>query len=240
MRNREKLFQQYIDGELSPEEEKHALHEIAEDEDLRSMLRFEQKLNDILSPTFFQSGPNLVPEGFSERVMEEVYNTEAPKSMGFIDRLQAWYHGLWIPKEIQWRPVYAFVVVALLLFSFGYPLYMVQNMNEENSMVASDGAGLYDSVQQVSSENDEVMLRFFYIDEEASSVSVAGDFNDWKPVEMSPRKVNGKQVWTANVSVKRGEHNYMFVKDGEKWVTDPLATVHRDDGFGNKNAVIYL
>jgi hypothetical protein len=38
----------------------------------------------------------------------------------------------------------------------------------------------------------------------------------------------------------RGEHRYMFIKNGEKWVTDPLAPVQQDDGFGNKNAVIYL
>jgi hypothetical protein len=40
--------------------------------------------------------------------------------------------------------------------------------------------------------------------------------------------------------MERGEHRYMFVKNGENWVTDPLAAIQQDDGFGNKNAVIYL
>jgi hypothetical protein len=40
--------------------------------------------------------------------------------------------------------------------------------------------------------------------------------------------------------MNRGEHRYMFVKDGEEWVTDPMAPMQREDGFGNKNAVIYL
>lgn len=240
MKNREELFQQYVDGELSPEEEKQALHEIAEDEELRSMLRFEHRLNDTLSATSFQFPTNPVPEGFPNRVMEEVYSIAESKSLSFTDRLQAWYRRLWIPKQIQWRPAYTFAVAALLLFSLGYPLYMVQNINTESPVITSNNPDFNDSVQQVSSQSDEVMLRFFYIDEEATSVSVAGDFNDWEPVEMTRKEVNGEQVWTGVVSVKRGEHNYMFVKDGEQWVTDPLAPVHRDDGFGNKNAVIYL
>jgi hypothetical protein len=32
----------------------------------------------------------------------------------------------------------------------------------------------------------------------------------------------------------------MFVVDGSRWVTDPLAPVQRSDGFGNKNAVLQL
>jgi hypothetical protein len=52
--------------------------------------------------------------------------------------------------------------------------------------------------------------------------------------------VNGKTVWTGLVPVSRGEHEYQFVVDGEKWVTDPLAPVKEDDGFGAKNAVLKL
>lgn len=244
MKNREKRFQQYVDGELSPEEEKQALHEIAEDDELRSMLRFEQRLNETASATPLQPEATAVPEGFSDRVMQAVYGMDEAGSPapGFAGRLQAWYRKLWIPKQIQWRPVYVFAIAVMLLFSLGYPLYMLQDTGSEHSLAGSERAGLDDSVQQVSSGSvgDEVVLRFFYIDEEAHSVSVAGDFNDWEPVELTPQEVNGEQVWTGYVSVKRGEHRYMFVKNGEQWVTDPLAPVHRDDGFGNKNAVIYL
>ncbi|WP_372635636.1 hypothetical protein [Fodinibius sp.] len=242
MKNREELFQQYIDGELSPEEEKQALHDIAEDDELRSMLRFEHQITETVSAASLQSETNPVPEGFSERVMQEVYGMSESESPGVTGRLKAWYRSLWIPKQVLWRPVYAFVIAVMLLFSLGYPLYMVQNMGNERPLASAESADLNDSFQQVSSESDEeeVILRFFYIDEEAQSVSVAGDFNDWEPVELTRQEVNGEQVWTGLISVKRGEHHYMFVKNGEQWVTDPLAPVHRDDGFGNKNAVIYL
>ncbi|SHE46998.1 Glycogen recognition site of AMP-activated protein kinase [Fodinibius roseus] len=243
MKNREELFQQYVDGELSPQEEKQALHKIAEDDELRSMLRFEHQLNDTAFVALLQSEADPVPEGFSERVMQEVYGMgESSDSLGVTGRLQAWYRSLWIPKQIQWRPAYALAIAVILLFSLGYPLYMVQDMGNERPFASSESAGLNDSVRQISSGDggEEVILRFFYIDEEAQSVSVAGDFNDWEPVELTRQEVNGEEVWTGFVSVKRGEHHYMFVKNGEQWVTDPLAPVHRDDGFGNKNAVIYL
>lgn len=242
MKNREELFQQYVDGELSPEEEKQALHKIAEDDELRSMLRFEHQLNDTVFAASLQPETSPVPEGFTERVMQEVYGMSESESLGVTGRLQAWYRSLWIPKQIQWRPVYAFAIAVILLFSLGYPLYMVQDMGNKRPLASAENTGLNDSVQQVSSEGggEEVILRFFYIDEEAQSVSVAGDFNDWEPAELTRQEVNGEQVWTGLVSVKRGEHHYMFVKNGEQWVTDPLASVHRDDGFGNKNAVVYL
>ncbi|GAA5520816.1 hypothetical protein LQ318_03690 [Aliifodinibius salicampi] len=241
MTNKEKLFQQYLDGELSAEKEKKVLHEIAEDEELRSMLRFEQQLHDAFLGNSFKVREHTVPEGFSDRVMEQVVQKGEASSPGLLERLKAWYRDLWVPREIQWRPVYAFAVAMLILLSLSYPLYMVQNMERSSETLASEEiTNLNDSVQQVASEGDEVMLRFVYIDEEANSVAVAGDFSDWEPVEMTKQEVNGEQVWTGLVSMPRGEHNYMFVKNNEQWVTDPLATVHRDDGFGNKNAVIYL
>lgn len=242
MKNREKLFQQYLDGELSPEEEKQALHKIADDEELRSMLRFEHQLNDTAFAASLQSDASPVPEGFSEQVMKKVYGMDESESLGIVGWLQAWYRSLWIPKQIQWRPVYALAIAVILLFTLGYPLYMVEDMGNERPLASSEGTGLNNSVQQVSSEDggEEVILRFFYIDEEAQSVSVAGDFNDWEPIELTRQEVNSEEVWTGLVSVERGEHHYMFVKNGEQWVTDPLAPVHRDDGFGNKNAVVYL
>lgn len=241
MTNKEKLFQQYLDGELSSEEEKKVLHEIAEDEELRAMLRFEQQLNEAFLGSSLKGREEMVPEGFSNRVMEQVAQKEESSSQGLLKRLNAWYRDLWVPREMQWRPAYAFAVAMLVLLSLSYPLYMVQNMESSSETLASEGAtNLNESVQQVASEGDEVMLRFVYIDEEANSVAVAGDFSDWEPLEMTRQEVNGEQVWTGLVSVPRGEHNYMFVKNQEQWITDPLASVHRDDGFGNKNAVIYL
>jgi 1,4-alpha-glucan branching enzyme len=85
-----------------------------------------------------------------------------------------------------------------------------------------------------------VWTRFVYMADDADSVAVAGDFSQWRPIPLSPHTVNGKTVWTGLVPVSRGEREYQFVVDGEKWVTDPLAPVKEDDGFGAKNAVLKL
>jgi 1,4-alpha-glucan branching enzyme len=103
------------------------------------------------------------------------------------------------------------------------------------SMVGEDR-----SVQLVSEQESEVWIRFVYFDENAESIAVAGDFSDWDPVNLSREIINDKIVWTGMIPVVRGEHSYMFVKDGEEWLTDPLADVQRDDGFGNKNAVLFI
>jgi 1,4-alpha-glucan branching enzyme len=87
---------------------------------------------------------------------------------------------------------------------------------------------------------ETVWSRFVYTANDADSVAVAGDFSNWEPIPLSPHTVNGETVWTGLVPVSRGEHEYQFVIDGEKWVTDPLAPVKQDDGFGAKNAVLKL
>jgi len=45
-------------------------------------------------------------------------------------------------------------------------------------------------------------------------------------------------VWSTIVVLAPGSYEYMFIENGERWVTDPLAARTRDDGFGSKNAVL--
>jgi len=74
---------------------------------------------------------------------------------------------------------------------------------------------------------------------DASSVAVAGDFTDWRPT-VQLRDPDGDGVWTALVPVGPGVHQYMFVVDGSRWVTDPDASRYVDDGFGHRNAVLAI
>jgi hypothetical protein len=237
--NRDKLLRKYLDGELSPQEEKEALHVIADDDELRSMLRFEQQLNSIISSQSGALSSSEVPKGFSENVMNEIAGLEQQQKEGFLARLKDWYQELWEPKQVQWRPAYSFVVAVLILFAFTYPLFIADTPGPPVEQ-AANMQDMDQSVQQISTGAEEVMLRFVYIDDEASSVAVAGDFSDWEPIELNRMQVNGEQVWSGIISMSRGEHNYMFIKDGSEWITDPMAPVTRDDGFGNKNAVVYL
>lgn len=231
----EELLRKYLDGELSPEEEQEALHVIADDPELRSLLRFEQHIyaafSDVSEQDSFQ-----VPGGFTDRVMAQISVAPAEERQPVFDTVKQWFEQLLSPRQVQLRPVYGLAAIILLVASLSFPLYLVQS---EDSGGAT-GNIPDTSIQQVSSTSNQVWLRFVYIDEKAESMAVAGDFSNWEPIPLTKQTVNGEQVWTGLVSMNRGEHHYMFLKNGDQWLTDPLAPVQREDGFGNKNAVIYL
>lgn len=228
---KEEILRKYLDGDLTAEKEQEALHVIADDEVLRSMLRFEQ----LLTSTDFASYE--VPSDFSDRVMQAVDAKEAvAEEPGIADRLMHSIFALFEPREFRLRPAYAMAMMVLIAVLVGLPYF--GDTPPDNPMATNNIES--PTVEQVSDNGEQVWTRFVYIDKEASTVSIAGDFSDWNPIELTKQNLNGQQVWTGLIPMDRGEHRYMFVKDGEQWVTDPLAPVQQDDGFGNKNAVIYL
>jgi hypothetical protein len=94
------------------------------------------------------------------------------------------------------------------------------------------------AVVPVSNGGPQVYVQFVLAAPDANSVAVAGDFNNWEPVGSSLRDPDGDGVWTGYVPLRPGPHKYMFIVDGEQWVTDPGAERYVDDGFGMRNAVI--
>jgi hypothetical protein len=75
---------------------------------------------------------------------------------------------------------------------------------------------------------------------EAHSVAVVGAFNDWRPEATPLSDDDHDGVWDARVILPAGQHEYMFVVDGERWVSDPMAGRYVDDGFGRQNAVLVV
>jgi hypothetical protein len=73
---------------------------------------------------------------------------------------------------------------------------------------------------------------------EAREVCLAGDFNRWRVCEAPLERV-GEDVWSVSLDLPPGRYEYMFVVDG-KWMTDPHAANHVDDGFGNRNALLII
>lgn len=74
----------------------------------------------------------------------------------------------------------------------------------------------------------------------AETVAVAGDFNDWRTDDVFLEDPEGDGVFVGTLRLPPGSYAYMFVIDGQEWVTDPYAVNHRDDGFGNQNAVLRI
>lgn len=76
----------------------------------------------------------------------------------------------------------------------------------------------------------------------ARSVEVVGSFNNWSRGLLHLRDENHDGIWHAAAVLPAGQHEYMFVVDGERWVTDPLAGRFVDDGFGagRENSVLIV
>jgi hypothetical protein len=84
--------------------------------------------------------------------------------------------------------------------------------------------------------SEAVVVRFALAAPDARAVSLAGDFNGWRP-ETTPLTRGADGVWMVQLPLQRGTFSYSFVVDG-KWVEDPMAESWRADGFGGRNAVV--
>lgn len=252
-------MRRYLDGELDGGEESRALHMIADDPELRAMLKFELQLRQDLPNEHRNHGlseasiESMVAradlEPFHEGVMHEIAGKEQSSTReahdttsgerplptgGPIPRIIGAWNRLTQPRQIVWQPAWSAGIAALLLLLVLSVPYL---LTQTDDPVTTTEVPVRQIVDETSSR---VMMRFVYIDNEAESVAVAGDFSDWEPISLNRQTINGDIAWTGIVPLPRGEHHYMFIKDDEQWATDPLAHRHVDDGFGNKNAVINL
>jgi hypothetical protein len=226
------IVRRFLDGDLSDEEVQSALHRIADDPEARALLRFELRMTQDLAAS---QAPQPAPD-FAARTVERLEDADS-SAPSFSRRLHDWWEAVTRPLvTIPVRPAHTVATLAVVLITglLAWP--------SPPSRPASSPASP-PSVQPAaasSSAAETVWTRFVYTNETADSVAVAGDFSQWEPIPLSPHTVDGKTVWTGLVPVPRGEHEYQFVIDGERWVTDPLAPVKQDDGFGAKNAVLKL
>jgi hypothetical protein len=76
----------------------------------------------------------------------------------------------------------------------------------------------------------------------ARTVEVVGSFNDWRRGALPLHDDDHDGIWHGAVVLPTGQHEYMFVVDGERWVADPLAGRYVDDGFGagRQNALLIV
>jgi hypothetical protein len=80
------------------------------------------------------------------------------------------------------------------------------------------------------------MVRFVLADADAHTVSLVGDFNDWEK-RATPLRSAKPGVWTAQVTLPPGRHEYAYVVDGQRWIADPAADNVADD-FDTPSSVV--
>ena len=151
---------------------------------------------------------------FVNAVMSEVEQLEADRAK----RPRSWIvrtgQQLWTPRLVTFafRPAYTFFAAAAVLLL---------------TVVLSN--------QQTGSEN--VYVQFRLQASEATDVRLAGSFTHWQPQYQLHETAPG--LWTVTLPLAPGVHDYAFVIDGQRWVTDPYAAAVQD-GFGGSNSRITL
>ena len=155
---------------------------------------------------------------------------EALPEPGTFRRTLSW---LLNPHPIQLSPLTTGVVTVALV-----AILLVGRQGIE-TLPSPDPAGSGATLASTTGEHlDVVVYVQFILDAPgASSVAVAGDFNQWEGSH-GLEDLDGDGVWSGRIPVEPGVHAYMFLVDGSTWMTDPRADRYADDGFGNWNAVL--
>ncbi len=118
----------------------------------------------------------------------------------------------------------------------------------KNPLKIPDGYGGYNSAF-VLTEKGEIITEpflayrdgrvwFRFYDPHASTVYLAGNFNNWDPTSIPMIKKDG--LFEVSLELGPGTYYYKFVINGERWVEDPLNPGQVPDGFGGKNSVFTL
>jgi 1,4-alpha-glucan branching enzyme len=73
--------------------------------------------------------------------------------------------------------------------------------------------------------------------DEAKSVFIAGDFNDWSPNSLSMKKEGNEWIFTLHLLP--GKHRYKFIVDG-KWILDPANRLWEQNEHHTGNSVLWI
>jgi 1,4-alpha-glucan branching enzyme len=87
-------------------------------------------------------------------------------------------------------------------------------------------------------ENGKVL--FSFQGDRATSVSLAGDFNDWDSNRTKLDKDKHGFWRTALDAPAPGVYQYKFIVNGEWWLEDPNNGVTAPDGQGGLNSVLTI
>jgi 1,4-alpha-glucan branching enzyme len=151
---------------------------------------------------------------FTERVMRQIATRPLPKLSG--------WRRLWRPRTVTIAPGRLLLVGAMAAALCAIFFAERRRAIPEPKVV------------EVQSET--VLVRFALSAPDANRVSVAGDFNGWRP-DAAPAERGADGIWRLTLPINRGSWSYSFVVDG-KFVEDPLAEAWREDGFGGRNAIV--
>ena len=227
------VLARYFDGDLDEREAREFLDRVGKDPALKKELHaYEQLLT--LGKTLPTPG---APAGFTDKVMKSI---AAADERPVIIRQKREY------RNTRWAGIAVAAAVAIVAYVGGWWAGMNKGVgpltqgdaSQPMEIVVEDAAPTLVSQTSETAADGYQYVRFAYVptSPDVRRVTVVGNFNNWNP-EAAPLSMRSG-VWSTILVLPPGSYEYMFVEDGERWVTDPLAIQTRDDGFGGTNAVI--
>ena len=164
----------------------------------------------------------LIGADLDRRVMARI--RRGPRARLLLAR--AW----WLrPRQIQLSPLHALVsagaLVALVLI--GIRPVRVNGFQESVSSAAVD-----------SRVPPSQAIQFVLAAPGASRVNLVGDFNGWDSAATPLEPVGAAGVWSVEVWLPSGRHEYAFVINGREWRPDPSAPRALANEYGAPNSVI--
>jgi hypothetical protein len=161
---------------------------------------------------------------FVNAVMSEVERLEGNRAQ----RPHSWIvrtgEQLWTPRAVTFavRPAYTLLAAAAVLV---LAVVLLNQWSDRSSTLATQGG------------SEKVYVQFRLQSSDATDVRLAGSFTDWQPQYQLHETARG--LWTVTLPLAPGVHDYAFIIDGQRWVTDPYAAAVQD-GFGGSNSRITL
>jgi len=158
---------------------------------------------------------------FTEKLMSKISQIKEKERERIIPAWQISLKNLWSTPRYRYSLVSILTVAVFCFFAFTF-LFHPSVLPGQRETLA------------------QVEVTFTISGIEAKSIAVAGDFNGWNTSTNRLEDPEGDGIWTGKMYLKPGRYEYMLVIDNSKWVTDPNANVYANDGFGSKNAVLYI
>lgn len=164
-----------------------------------------------------------VPD-FVNAVMAEVEHLEVDRATTPRSWIARIGQQLWTPRLVTFafRPAYMVAAAGVLLLTA-----VLSNPWTDRPLTTAATQG----------GSEKVYVQFRLQTSEATDVRLAGSFTHWQPQYQLHETAPG--LWTVTLPLAPGVHDYAFIIDGQRWVTDPFAAAVQD-GFGGSNSRITL
>jgi hypothetical protein len=166
---------------------------------------------------------------FESRVMSAIRESPAERA-GTSQRDRGWWR---TSRSVRYTPLSA---VALAASLFAAAVLGVRWLPAPAPQQASAVAIPTNSVDTVH------VVRFVFVDEEAQSVSLVGDFNAWTRGAMPLERTGRGGAWTIAVPLSPGRYEYAFIvrgATGDRWIADPFAATIRDD-HATESSIVFV